>query len=404
MKKIFTLILSIIAFATLAQSPVSTRQLRFFSVNAASDTAATVANSGRVWYDFVTDQYRANRNGVNGFLGSGSSGGITTADNALTVTGSNVQFDGNLIKNTTIGGAFNLDYTMSAHRINSGTLQIWNPSRTFSYTIDGGALATNRTLTLPVTNGTRTVLAGSGMSANRMPYAANGTGELSFSSTFTFDGTNLTVPNLTSTGRGIFTSTATLPGLNVGSVAGVPSTLIDGDIWYNSTSGIFQWRTAGVTGTIGRLNISSPVSTEIPISNGSSTNLIGSTLFSPSAGNLTLGSASTGGSTRIIASQGTLSNHDIQMSPKGTGKFRFTKPAITEGTNEAMGVATLVAGTILVNNNLVTANTRIFLTVQTPGGTQGFLSVSRSAGTSFTINSTSLTETSTVAWLLIEPN
>jgi hypothetical protein len=77
---------------------------------------------------------------------------------------------------------------------------------------------------------------------------------------------------------------------------------------------------------------------------------------------------------------------------------------IVEGTNKRMGVATLAGGTVTVANTSVTANTRIFLTVQTAGGTQGFLSTTRTAGTSFTINSTSASETSVVAWLLVEPD
>jgi hypothetical protein len=41
---------------------------------------------------------------------------------------------------------------------------------------------------------------------------------------------------------------------------------------------------------------------------------------------------------------------------------------------------------------------------QTPGGTPGFLRVSaRTAATSFTILSSSGTDTSVVAWLLVEP-
>lgn len=77
---------------------------------------------------------------------------------------------------------------------------------------------------------------------------------------------------------------------------------------------------------------------------------------------------------------------------------------IKEGTNATMGLATLAAGTVTVSTNKVTASSRIFLTVQTAGGTQGFLRVSaRSANTSFTITSTSNTETSTVAWMIVEP-
>lgn len=77
---------------------------------------------------------------------------------------------------------------------------------------------------------------------------------------------------------------------------------------------------------------------------------------------------------------------------------------IKEGTNAAMGTATLVAGTVTVNTTRVTANSRIQLTAQTSGGGPGALRVSaRTAGTSFTITSTSGTDTSLVAWEITEP-
>lgn len=77
---------------------------------------------------------------------------------------------------------------------------------------------------------------------------------------------------------------------------------------------------------------------------------------------------------------------------------------VAEGSNAKMGVATLVAGTVVVSNTSVTANSRIMLTCQTPGGTPGFLRVSaRTAGTSFTILSSSNTDTSVVAWVIFEP-
>lgn len=74
------------------------------------------------------------------------------------------------------------------------------------------------------------------------------------------------------------------------------------------------------------------------------------------------------------------------------------------GTDPRMGVATLAAGTFTVNTTAVTSTSRIFLTVQSAGGTVGHLAISaRTAGTSFTITSTSSSETSIVGWLLIEP-
>lgn len=78
--------------------------------------------------------------------------------------------------------------------------------------------------------------------------------------------------------------------------------------------------------------------------------------------------------------------------------------SVAEGSNARMGTAVLVAGTKVVSTTAVTANSRIFITTNTPGGTPGWLQVSaRSAGTSFTILSSSATDTSTVAWIIFEP-
>ena len=69
-----------------------------------------------------------------------------------------------------------------------------------------------------------------------------------------------------------------------------------------------------------------------------------------------------------------------------------------------MGTATLSAGTVTVNTNKVTANSVIMLTSQSDGGTPGFVRVSgRSASTSFTITSSSGTDTSVIGWVILEP-
>lgn len=67
------------------------------------------------------------------------------------------------------------------------------------------------------------------------------------------------------------------------------------------------------------------------------------------------------------------------------------------------GTATLVAGTVTVADTNVSAASRIFVSLKTPGGTQGFLSTTRVASTSFTIVSTSALETSVVEWMFINP-
>lgn len=67
------------------------------------------------------------------------------------------------------------------------------------------------------------------------------------------------------------------------------------------------------------------------------------------------------------------------------------------------GRATLVAGTAVVANTAVTANSNIFITSNVDGGTLGGLRISSIVpGTSFTIKSTSATDTSTVAWMIVE--
>lgn len=77
------------------------------------------------------------------------------------------------------------------------------------------------------------------------------------------------------------------------------------------------------------------------------------------------------------------------------------------GTNISQikhGRAVLVGGTVTVADASVTANSRIFVCGAVDGGTPGWLRVSaRSAGVSFTITSSSGTDTSTVDWLIINP-
>ena len=90
---------------------------------------------------------------------------------------------------------------------------------------------------------------------------------------------------------------------------------------------------------------------------------------------------------------------DLKLTVVGKGLY------VKEGSNATMGTATLTAGSVTVNTTKVTANSRIQLTSQSDGGTPGFLRVSaRSAGTSFTITSSNGADTSTVAWIIVEPS
>jgi hypothetical protein len=77
---------------------------------------------------------------------------------------------------------------------------------------------------------------------------------------------------------------------------------------------------------------------------------------------------------------------------------------VAEGANAKQGTAVLVAGSAVVANTSVTANSRILLTSNADGGTPGFVRVSaRVAGASFTITSSNPLDTSTVAYEIFEP-
>lgn len=79
---------------------------------------------------------------------------------------------------------------------------------------------------------------------------------------------------------------------------------------------------------------------------------------------------------------------------------------VTGGTNPSAGVAVLVAGSAVVSTTKVTNSSLIFITVQSLGGISSPVGVditSRTAGTSFTITSASILDTSRVAWWILEP-
>lgn len=91
----------------------------------------------------------------------------------------------------------------------------------------------------------------------------------------------------------------------------------------------------------------------------------------------------------------------VAISDQGSGFL------IKEGSNARMGVVTLSAGSATVLNSTVTANTRIFLTVNNQNSLNllGFLRVTgRVPGVSFSISTgIALDFGSVIAWLLIEP-
>lgn len=79
---------------------------------------------------------------------------------------------------------------------------------------------------------------------------------------------------------------------------------------------------------------------------------------------------------------------------------------VKEGSNACMGTGTLNGTTeVTVSTTAVTANSRVFITVETPGGTVGGAAYvsSRIAGTSFGVKGLVALDTSTFAWVILEP-
>lgn len=105
---------------------------------------------------------------------------------------------------------------------------------------------------------------------------------------------------------------------------------------------------------------------------------------------------------------GSDSNTYVNANLSVTGNVTITSPGsgifIKEGANALMGTLTLNGATeVTVNTTAVSATSRIFLTVQVPGGTPAGVAYvsSRVNGTSFGVKGIAL-DTSTVAWLIIQ--
>lgn len=101
-----------------------------------------------------------------------------------------------------------------------------------------------------------------------------------------------------------------------------------------------------------------------------------------------------------VASGVTRLDGDLKLSTAGNGLY------IKEGSNATMGTGTLSAGTLVISNTKVTANSEIFLTDKGGGvlANIGALNISaKSAGVSFTVSSSNALDTSAFSWIIIEP-
>lgn len=96
---------------------------------------------------------------------------------------------------------------------------------------------------------------------------------------------------------------------------------------------------------------------------------------------------------------------DVVGNIKASGSVAIgTKLLITTGTNASAGTATLVGGTVTVSTTAVTSSSLIFLTDATTGALTNIGTPTvgtKTAGTSFVINSSNPLDTSNINWLII---
>lgn len=168
------------------------------------------------------------------------------------------------------------------------------------------------------------------------------------------------------------------------------------------------WTGSGVAITGGSIAETSPATVTFRGQVASGSNVAGSSL-SVQSGNGT-GNASTTGATITLATPDAVASgtsSQTMVARASFGSFGINLGPSNDGTNVKRikhGTATLTAGSVTVSDSSITASTRIFLTSQSDGGTPGWLRVSsRSTGSSFTVTSSSILDTSTVAYLIIEP-
>lgn len=79
---------------------------------------------------------------------------------------------------------------------------------------------------------------------------------------------------------------------------------------------------------------------------------------------------------------------------------------VKEGSNASMGTGILVSGATTINTTVVTAQSRIFISDEGGGvvANIGALYISsKTAGSNFTVASVNILDTSTFAWLIVNP-
>jgi len=218
-------------------------------------------------------------------------------------------------------------------------IRIENPAGTFEYQITAGAIGADRILNLPVITGTDTVAVL--LLAQTLENKTLGTGTV-FS----------VIPTINDGITFTFNPNATVTGVNVGAHTANPSTPLDGDVVYNSTSALFQFREAGTwkslaggagdnlgnhTATQDLLMATFDIQNVLSIQDSSANEQIIFASVASAVNEITITNAATG-NPAIIAASGE-ANASILLKGKGTGTI-----LIADQTTDTKRVTFDIAG------------------------------------------------------------
>ena len=106
----------------------------------------------------------------------------------------------------------------------------------------------------------------------------------------------------------------------------------------------------------------------------------------------------------VLAANITGSGDFVNLQKSGVVRFQVDNVGhhfIYSAANSSMYTATLSSGTVTVSNTSVTANSKIFVTAQTCTSCGTYSIGTITAGTSFVINSTNVSDASTIAYWII---
>lgn len=172
-----------------------------------------------------------------------------------------------------------------------------------------------------------------------------------------------------------------------------------GQLWYNTaTTAIWIYKTAGswvkIVGATGDVNTITGTANQI-----TATNTLGDVVLTIPAAFTAPGSIAS--TTSITATLGniTATNGNLVLGTAGNKINIATGANASAGTSDAM-----IAGSVTVNTTAITANSLVFFATGTLGGVgepQAYRISARVPGTSFTIDSSSAGDTSTVNYLII---